>query len=73
MEHFDIDISKGDRRIAAERSVALNNPRDVWPIIAALANKFATQGSQIRVTNEAGEIVILVGVTLSRLEMSSRQ
>jgi len=73
MEYYDIDISKGDKRIAAERSIALTSPRDVWSKIAALANKFATSGAQIRVTDEAGEIVVLVGVTVARRDFSSRQ
>ena len=34
-----------------------------WPRVVELANKFDEPGRRIRVTNEAGDVVILVAVT----------
>jgi len=67
MERFDIDVFEGDKFIAAKRSVALRDSMDAWPKIAEVARQFSKPGTQIRVTNEAGEIIILVGVKVMQM------
>jgi hypothetical protein len=63
MEHYDFEILKGDETIAARRSVAISNPRAAWPWVTELAKNVEEPGCRIRVTNEAHEMVILIGVT----------
>ena len=52
--------------IAAEQTVALPDTRAAWPKIAELAKAFDEPGHKIRVKDEAGGIVILIGVTTLR-------
>ena len=66
MERYDFEVLKGDETISAARSVALPDPRAAWPRVAELARKVAEPGCQIRVTNEAREMVILIGVAAAR-------
>jgi hypothetical protein len=56
------DVVKDDRAIAASQSVALRNVRAAWPRVVELVSSVDQPGCRIRVTNEAGEVVILVGV-----------
>lgn len=58
--HFQIIDPTGGRQDI--KSVHLAGARDVWEEIGALSLGRAAKGSQIRVTNEAGAIVVLVGV-----------
>jgi len=58
--HFQLIDPAGSRREI--KSLRLADTRAVWREIDALACGSAAKGSQIRVTNEAGGIVILVGV-----------
>jgi hypothetical protein len=55
-----IDPTGGRRDI---KSVRLAKAVDVWSEIDALALGREAKGSQIRVTNDAGAIVVLVGVS----------
>ena len=77
MEHYDFEVLKGDETIAVARSVALPDPRAAWPRVAELAknvggpgcllaNNVGEPGCLIRVTNEAGEVVVLVGIAVAR-------
>jgi hypothetical protein len=58
--HFQL-IDPAGRR-SDMKTLRLADSRAVWREIDALARAAAAKGSQIRVTNEAGGIVILVGV-----------
>ena len=62
MQRYDFEVLKGDETISAERSVWLSNSREAWPKVAALAQKFDARGCRIRVTDQSGETVILIGV-----------
>jgi len=62
MERYDIDVFEGEKFVMAERSVAMRNSREAWPRIAEVAKQFGKSGTRIRVSNEAGEIVIQVGI-----------
>jgi hypothetical protein len=59
--HFQLIDPTGARR--EMKSARLNDIRAVWREIEALALGRAKDGGQIRVTNEAGGIVVLVGVS----------
>jgi hypothetical protein len=58
--HFQLIDSSGARR--EMKSIRLIDMRAVWREIGALALDHESAGGQIRVTNEAGGIVVLVGV-----------
>ena len=58
--HFQLIDPAGSRRDM--KSLRLLDTHAVWREIDALARGYAAKGSHIRVTNEAGGIVILVGV-----------
>ncbi len=62
MDSYNFEVINEDRTIAATRTVALCNSRAVWPLITELAKSVRKRGYQIRVTNAAGEVVILIGV-----------
>jgi hypothetical protein len=66
MEYYDFEVLRGDETIAATLSVALLDPRAAWPRIAELAKNVDEPGCRIRVTNEAHEMVILIGIAAAR-------
>ena len=72
MERYDFEVLKGDETIAAARSVALPDPRAAWPRVAELAKNVDEPGCRIRVTNEAGEVLVLVGVAAARRRMDTK-
>lgn len=68
--HFHIIDADGGRREA--QSLRLPNIDAVWAQIAALAGARDAEGRHIRVTNEAGGIVVLVGASTARRLQSLR-
>jgi hypothetical protein len=66
MQCYNFEVLKGDETIAAVRSVVLRSARAAWPRIAALAKTIDAPGCRIRVTDQSGGIVILVGVASAR-------
>ena len=63
---YDFEVLKDGAVIAAEQTIALPDTRAAWPKIAELAKTFDEPGHKIRVKDEAGGIVILIGVTALR-------
>ena len=63
IQRYDFEVLKGDETISAERSVWLSNSGDAWPKVAELAEKFNARGCRIRVTDQSGETVILIGAS----------
>jgi N-acetyl-beta-hexosaminidase len=59
--HFHLTDPTGARR--EMKSIRLNDIAAVWREIEALALSRSADGDQIRVTNEAGGIVVLIGVS----------
>lgn len=59
--HFHLTDTAGARREI--KSIRLNDLAAVWREIGALALIRAAEGGQIRVTNDAGGIVVLIGVS----------
>ena len=66
VEVYDFEVLKSDAVIAAKQSIALPDPGAAWPKIAKLAKNFNEPGCTIRVKDEAGGIIILIGVTAIR-------
>jgi hypothetical protein len=62
--HFQLIDPAGGRREL--KSLRLADTRAVWREIDTFALTPAAKGSQIRVTNEAGGIVVLIGVSTAR-------
>jgi hypothetical protein len=63
---YDFEVLKDGAVIAAEQTVALPDTRAAWPKIAEQAKAFDEPGHKIRVKDEAGGIVILIGVMALR-------
>ena len=60
---YDFEVLKDGAVIAAEQTIALPDTSAAWPKIAELAKTFDEPG---RVKDEAGGIVILIGVMALR-------
>ena len=63
---YDFEVLKDGGVVAAERTIALPDTSAAWPKIAELAKTFDEPGHKIRVKDEAGGIVILIGVVALR-------
>jgi hypothetical protein len=63
----DFEVLKGDRVVLARRSVVIGDLKDAWPVIAEMAMATQEAGCRVRVTDETGAIVILIGVATARL------
>jgi hypothetical protein len=62
---YDLKVLRDGEIVAAERLV-VTDLRDVWSRIAGMADQVDEPGCQIRVTEEAGGIAILIGATAAR-------
>ena len=67
MQRYDFEIQRNDETIAAVRSVELPGPGAIWLRVSELAQNAFASGCRIRVTNQTGEIVLLIGVAAARL------
>ena len=66
MTTYNFNVLNGDETVAAIQSVILGNSRAIWPKVAELAWSVGEAGGQIRVTDQAGSVVVLVGVNSAR-------
>jgi hypothetical protein len=66
MKHYDFDVVRGGTVIAAERSIVLPELAAVWLKIAELARAVEEPGCKIRIKDQAGRNIILVGVAVAR-------
>jgi hypothetical protein len=67
MMKFDFMVQTRDAAITTvARSVALPNSIAVWPVVVKLAHKIDEPGSLILVANDAGEVIIRVGIDCAR-------
>ena len=64
---YDFEVLKGDTVVASKRSIALPDVSAAWPKIANLAETIEEPGYKIRVRDQAGGIVILIGVAALRI------
>jgi hypothetical protein len=63
---YDFEVLKDGAVIAAQQTIVLPDTRAAWPKIAELAKAFDGPGHNIRVKDEAGGIVILIGIAALR-------
>ncbi len=63
METYHIGILKQDKTLLFDKQVDLGGSQDLWPEIVAIARGCKDRNCRIRVTNEAGEVVVLAGVS----------
>jgi hypothetical protein len=61
MEYYDFEVLRGDEIIATKPAVALDNSRAAWPVIVRMAKKLDLPGCRIRVKEQSGATVILIG------------
>ncbi len=66
MEQYDFKLRRDEDTVCVFRSIALENMRAVWAMVASLSRDVGDLGGRIVVTNQAGEVVILVGVATAR-------
>jgi hypothetical protein len=71
VQRYDFEVMEGDETVAAERSVELSSPTAVWSRIAELAKALYAPGRTIRVRNQLGEMVVLIGVAAALRHASS--
>jgi hypothetical protein len=70
---YDFKVKKCDETIVVMRSVALPDMDSIWSEVVALAQSLNEAGSRIVVTDEAGEIVVLVGVATASSLLNAPQ
>ena len=73
MQRYDFAVVKADETIAVMKSIALPDLKTAWSHVTELARTFDEPGNRIRVTNPAGEVEILAGVSIARGEFSQLQ
>jgi len=66
MRQYRFDLLIGSETIAPAQLVTLADLSMVWSKIRAMASNIDEPGHLIRVSNEVGEILILVGVITAR-------
>jgi hypothetical protein len=66
MKRYDFEILQGETTRAVERNVPIADAKGLWLRIGAIA-RLQSPGGMIKVTDEMGGIVALVGVTTATL------
>jgi hypothetical protein len=66
MKLYDFEVLKDGVVISTSHAIALPDLAAAWPMIAAMAKTVDEPRGRIRVTDEAGGIVILTGVATAR-------
>jgi len=65
MQLYQFEVLKGEEVISAEPAVPLHNTKAAWPKIAKLAKSIKLPGCRIRVREQSGDTIILVGVAVA--------
>jgi len=65
MQFYQFEVLKGEEVISSEPSVPLYNTKAAWPKIAKLAKSINLPGYRIRVREQSGATIILVGVAVA--------
>ena len=63
MDLYDFEVLRSEEVIAAERSIPLYSPKAAWPKIIEVAKSVNMPGCRIRVKEQSGETIILVGIS----------
>jgi hypothetical protein len=73
MKHYDFAVLKDDDTIAVMKSIALPDLKAAWSHVTELARTIDEPGCRIRVTNRAGDVEILAGVSIARSDLARPQ
>ncbi len=65
MQRYDFTVLTRDETIAAKKSIELPDLKSARSHVTELARSIGEPGSRIRVTNPAGEVEILAGVSIA--------
>jgi hypothetical protein len=63
VQYYDFEVLQGDDIIAVERAVALDDSRAAWPKVIGIAKTLKAPGYRIRVREQEGDTIILIGAT----------
>jgi hypothetical protein len=63
---YDFEVLKDEALVASMRSIRLPDVGATWTMILALAKSIDEPGHKIRVKDQAGGIVILIGIVALR-------
>ena len=66
VEYFDFEVLRGEQVISSETSVPLHSTRAAWPKIVQIARSLEQTGCRIRVREQSGGTVILIGAAAAR-------
>jgi len=66
VEHYSFKLQKNDGAVLSVRSAEFSNITAVWSEVADLAEREDLTGGRIVVTNQLGEVLILVGAATAR-------
>ena len=66
MPYYHFEVLHGDDVIAAEKSVALESSRAAWPKVIDLAKSLDQPRCRIRVRDQTGGTIILIGASAAR-------
>ncbi len=61
MQLYQFEVLRGEDVITVESSVPLNNTKAAWPKVIKMAKSIKLPGCRIRVREQSGETIILVG------------
>lgn len=61
MSRYDFEILHGETTSAVERNVVIADEKTLWARIGAIAQRIPQSGGFIKVTDEVGAVVALVG------------
>ena len=61
MQLYQFEVLRGEDVISVEPSVPLYNTKAAWPKIIKMAKSINLPGCRIRVREQSGETIILVG------------
>lgn len=73
MQHYDFAVLKDDETITVRKSIALPDLKAAWSQVTELARTIDEPGCRIRVTNAAGDVEILAGVSIARSDLAGAQ
>ena len=65
MQLYQFEVLKGEEVISTEPAVPLHNTKAAWPRIAKLAKSINMPGCRIRVREQSGATIILIGVAVA--------
>ena len=71
VEHYNFEVVEGDEVIASLQSIELPHAEALWSRVAELAKRIYAPGRTIRVTNQLGEMVIMIGVAAANRAVTS--